>query len=116
MKDLANVLGTNINYRFFDGKLFITPPPPYGAVVGCVFRSAVSINEINTNMLIKKLSIARVKQVLGTVRSTFGGVVPGGTENLTLRGESMIAEGKQEETDALQELQRLQEPLFLLYV
>jgi hypothetical protein len=115
LQDLSNILGKNISYRFFDGKMKITPMPPGGCMVGIIFRSALTLTEINTNMLIKKLSIARAKQLLGTIRSTFGGVVPGGTENLTLRGEALIAEGKQEENDALIELQKLQEPFFLSF-
>ncbi len=110
-KDLENIMGTELKWHFYNGRLFITPPPPRGMEVGIRFRSAVSLNEINTNIFIRNYALGKAKTILGTVRSTFGGSIPGGSEMLTLRGESLIAEGKEEMERVIVEMQKLSEPL-----
>ena len=116
INDISNILGTKIGYRFFGEKLFITPNQGPGLDVAIVFKSAATVQEINTNMLIKKLALAKAKQILGEIRSSFGGTIPGGTENIQLKSSEFVTQGKEDEQEALQELQRLQEPLFIMFV
>lgn len=110
-KDINNIMGTEVKWHFYNGRLFIHPEPPAGMEIGIRFRSAVALNEINTNVFIRDYALGRAKTVLGTIRSTFGGSIPGGSEMLTLRGEAMIAEGKEEMEKVLQKMQALTEPL-----
>lgn len=110
-KDLNNIMGTELKWHFYNGRLFLNPEPPMGAEIGIRFRSAVSLNEINTNVFIRDYALGRAKTILGTIRSTFGGVIPGGSEMLTLRGESLIAEGKEEMETVITKMQQLSEPL-----
>lgn len=110
-KDINNIMGTEVKWHFYNGRLFINPNPPQGMIVGIRFRSAITLNEINTNIFIRNFALGKAKTVLGTIRSTFGGMVPGGNEMLTLRGEALIAEGKEEMDNTMQQMQQLTEPL-----
>jgi hypothetical protein len=111
-KDFENILGRNITWDFYNKKLFIHPDPK-GMEVGIVFKSALSVNRINTDTLIKSLALAKAKIVLGNIRSTFGGSIPGGGENIQLNGEALKAEGKEEEQSGMEKLIDMSEPLFM---
>ena len=110
-KDINNIMGTEVKWNFYNGRLFINPTPPPGMNIGIRFRSAIPLNEINTNIFIRNYALGKAKTILGTIRSTFGGMVPGGNEMLTLRGEALIAEGKEEMERVIQTMQQLTEPL-----
>lgn len=110
-KDINNIMGTEIKWHFYNGRLFINPEPPAGIEIGVRFRSAVSMNEINTNIFIRDYALGKAKTILGTIRSTFGGTIPGGSEMITLRGEALITEGKQEMEEVISRMQSLTEPL-----
>lgn len=111
-QDFNIILGTQVKWNFYNGKVFIQPPP-IGLDVGIIFKSAVTVEEINTNSLIRSYALGEAKQVLGQIRATFGSQIPGGTENIQLRGEALIAEGKEEVQAALDKMMKLTEPLFL---
>ena len=111
-KDYENILGTRVQWHFYNGKMYISPKPA-GMKVGIIFKSAVSIGEINTNSLIRSYALGEAKQILGQIRATFGSTIPGGTENIQLRGEALIAEGKEEANATLEKMMKLSEPLFL---
>lgn len=110
-QDLNNIMGSGVKWHFYNGRLFLHPEPPVGMDIGIRFRSAVSVNEINTNIFIRDYALGRAKTVLGTIRATFGGTIPGGSEMLTLRGEAMISEGKEEMEAVIRRMQNLSEPL-----
>lgn len=110
--DYQNILGVGLHWHFYNGKMFISPPPiDFHILIS--FRSALSMQEINTNSLIRSYALGEAKKVLGNIRATFGGVIPGGSENITLRGEALIAEGQQEVENALAQMKGLMEPTFL---
>jgi len=110
-QDINNIMGTNPSWHFYNGKIFIHPKPSVFMKVGIRFRSAVSINEINTNIIIKGYALAKAKTILGTIRSTFGSSIPGGSEMISLRGEALIAEGKEEMEQTIATIKSLSEPL-----
>lgn len=110
-KDIGIVLGTYVKWEYLNGRLFIHPEPPPGMLVGIKFRSAITIEEINTNYYIRKYALGVAKEILGTIRATFSGTTPGGTEMLVLRGESLIQEGKEEKKEIIEQLMKLSEPL-----
>lgn len=108
-KDYSIILGTETRWRFYNGRLFINPAP-IGMSIIIVYKSALTIEEINTNALIREYALGEAKKVLGTIRSTFGGQVPGGAENLTLNGDTLKSEGQQEVDKALEKMMGLMEP------
>jgi hypothetical protein len=110
-QDINNIMGTNVQWHFYNGRIFIHPEPPQNMIVGIRFRSAVSMNEINTNTHIRNFALGRAKTVLGNIRATFGSSVPGGNEMIQLRGEGLIQEGKEEMDKVLEQLRQLSEPL-----
>jgi len=110
--DYNIILGTQFKWIFYNNKVFLSPLPE-GLNVGIIYRSAVTIDQINTDSLIRNYALGESKQILGTIRAAFGGSIPGGTENIQLRGESLIAEGKEEVEKALEMMQKLAEPMFL---
>jgi len=111
-KDYNIILGAEFRWRFYNEKLFLNPKPD-GLQVAIIYKSAVAMDEINTNSLIRSYALGEAKKILGTIRAAFGGSIPGGTENIQLRGEAMIAEGQQEVDQALENMRKMSEPLFL---
>lgn len=110
-KDLGIILGTYLKWEYLNGRLFIHPEPPQSMLVGIKFRSAVSIDEINTNYFIRQYALGSSMEILGRIRGTFGGTMPGGTEMLTLRGTELIEEGKAKKEKIREDLIKLSEPL-----
>ncbi|MGV9141915.1 MAG: hypothetical protein ACOC1X_03155, partial [Promethearchaeota archaeon] len=108
-KDYSIILGTEVRWRFYNGRIFINPVP-IGMDVIIVFRSALKIEEINTNTLIREYALGEAKKTLGNIRSTFGGQIPGGTENIQLNGDALKTEGQQEVEKALEKMMGLMEP------
>lgn len=108
-KDYSIILGTETRWRFYNNRLFINPEP-IGMDIVIVYKSALTIEEVNTNTLIREYALGEAKKTLGTIRSTFGGQVPGGAENLTLNGDSLKQEGQQETEKALEKMMGLMEP------
>jgi len=108
-KDYSIILGTETRWRFYNGRLFINPAP-IGMNIIIVFKSALTIEEVNTNALVREYALGEAKKILGTIRSTFGGQIPGGAENLTLNGDSLKLEGQQEVDKAFEKMQSLMEP------
>ena len=108
-KDYNIILGTEIRWRFYNGRIFMNPEPT-GMDVILVFKSALTIEEINTNALIREYSLGEAKKVLGNIRSTFGGSIPAGTETIDLNGDALKSEGKEEVDAALEKMKGLMEP------
>lgn len=113
LEDYAILLGTQVKWLIIGRKLKIWPEPPVGTQIGIKYASAVVAEDVLKDNLFKELALAKAKIVLGTIRSTFAGGIPGGTENIQLNGESLIQEGKNEEQITIEKLVKAQEPLFL---
>ena len=108
-KDYNIILGTEVRWRFYNGRIFLNPRPrDMDAII--VFKSALSMEEINTNQIIREYALGISKRTLGTIRSTFGGQIPGGTEQIQLNGDSLKTEGKEEIDAAFAKMQSLMEP------
>jgi len=105
----------NLQWNFYGNKMFIHPPLRGELLVGIRYRSSISADELVSNQHIKHLTLAEAKIILGTIRATFGGSIPGGAEMIQLRAAELIAEGKEEKIDKKKELQTLEEPLFLTW-
>jgi len=110
-QDLNNIMGTTVQWHFYNGKIFIHPEPPQNMIIGIRFKSAVTMNEVNTNKFIKNYALGKAKTILGGIRATFGSSIPGGNEMIQLRGEGLIQEGKEEMESTLEKLRGLTEPL-----
>ena len=114
-KDLSIILGTYLKWEYLNGRLFIHPEPPPGMLIGIKFRSAVTIDEINTNYFIRQYALGGSMEILGTIRRTFGGTMPGGTEMLTLAGAELITDGREKKEKVKEELIKLSEPMGFLF-
>lgn len=113
VKDAANILGKNQTWYIYNNKLWITPKVNGQARVGIIYRSSLSADELLNNIHVQDLAYAFALQILGTIRATYGGTIPVGSENLTMPGESLIERGRTYFEEKKKELQSLEEPLFL---
>lgn len=113
-KDYGIIMGTELKWEFLNDKLFIYPKPT-DMRIGIRFKSAITMQEMNTHPLIRTYALGDAKQILGNIRATFGGSIPGGSELITLRGESLIAEGKEEVTQALENMKKMDEPISFVW-
>jgi len=111
-QDINIVLGTQTKWEILNNKLFIFPQPTE-LNVGIRYRSAISVEEINNNVWIRKLIVAKAKIILGNIRNTFKNGIPGGSENIQLNGADLIAEGQQEWALIVADMKLSTEPLFL---
>jgi hypothetical protein len=111
VKDVNLILGNVIRWEILNKKLFIYPDPGAGARIAIRFRSALTLDEITNNYFIRNFVLAEAKIILGTIRATFGGTIPGGGEMITIRGESLIAEGKEEKAALIEDMKSASPPL-----
>jgi len=63
-------------------------------------------DEIYNSDFIRRMMVANAKIVLGTIRSTFGGSIPGGEGMLQLNGESLKSEGASELQVVVEEMKK----------
>lgn len=112
MQDYSNLFGLDVSWEIYNNRLFIHPEPS-DMEVGITFKSAIDIKRINTEPLITSYALGEAKIVLGNIRTTFGGTIPGGAETIQLNGDSLKQEGATEIEAALQQMINLSEPLFL---
>ena len=111
LRDYAVLLGTQVKWLILGRKLKIWPKPPGSSKIGIRYASQVIAEDVLKDNLFRELALAKAKIVLGNIRSTFSGGIPGGEENIQLNGESLLSEGKQEEQTAIEKLIKAQEPL-----
>jgi hypothetical protein len=115
-KDIGIILGTYVKWEFLNGKIFIHPrPDPANMRVGIRFRSAITVEEINTNYFIRQYALGSSMEILGRIRATFGSQIPGGGELITLRGAELIEEGRAKKESVIEQMKKLQEPLGFEY-
>lgn len=113
-KDMNLILGTEVRWQVINRKLFIFPRPSSSIIVGIKYRSPLSYSDIMTDMTIKRYMVAAAKVLLGTIRSTFGGVIPGGTENIQLNSSELIQQGTAELQEIKDSMRGQMEPLDML--
>lgn len=116
IKDMNIILGTQVKWDIINGNLYIHPEPGNGTRIGIRYRSAITLDEINSNFFIRNYVLAEAKIILGTIRSTFGGQIPGGGEMINIRGEALISEGKEEKDKLIQEMIATSQPLMFEFV
>ena len=113
LKDFSILLGTQVKWEILGGKLRIWPEPPAGSKIGLRYLQEITPENVENDYFFRALLLAESKILLGTIRSTFVGGIPGGEANIQLNGESLIAEGKQEKQEIMEQMKRSQQPLFL---
>ena len=111
-EDINIVLGTQVKWEIMNGRIFITPPPN-SMNVGIRYRGALSPQEVVANYWVRRMVLAEAKVVLGNIRDTFKSGIPGGTEMIMLRGAELIAEGKEERAELIEDMKKSQIPTFL---
>lgn len=113
-KDMNLILGTEVRWQIINRRIHISPKPNNAINIGIKYKSALSIDEIMIDNMVKRYTLAKAKILLGNIRSTFGGTIPGGTENIQLNGSDLIAQGKEELNEVKQDMIHQAEPLELL--
>jgi len=113
-RDIDNIMGTAIKHYFYNNKLWIFPIPTRTMTVGIKYRSTLLPEEIVYNQQIRDLTLAKAKIILGTIRSTFGGRIPMGDSEITLNGDGLKSEGREEWTATVQFLQKTQPIEFII--
>ena len=109
------ILGTEPRWYVLNNKLFLQPRPSSALAVGIEYRASLSIDEIVNSMLIKRYVTARAKILLGNIRGTFGGSIPGGAENIQLNSAEMISQGSSELEVVKNEMKGQAEPLGFVF-
>jgi hypothetical protein len=112
--DMNLILGTTPRWEIINDTLFITPTPSGSLQIGIKYRASLTVNEILSDNLVKRYLLALSKILLGNIRNTFGGVIPGGTENIQLNGADLVRQGEQELEKAETQLIQQAEPVVLL--
>lgn len=114
-KDMNLILGTEVRWNITNRKIFMTPAPKASLQVGIQYRAALTVNELLSDNLVRRYMLALAKILLGNIRGTFGGAIPGGTENIQLNSAELIAQGKEELAEAKQEMhQQTEMPTMLI--
>lgn len=114
-KDMGLILGTEPRWYILNDKLFVHPRPNSAMMVGIQYRASLSIDEIVNSTLIKRYVTAKAKVLLGNIRGTFGGSIPGGAENIQLNSAEMISQGKEELDAVKNEMKGQSEPLGFVF-
>lgn len=94
-QDTARVLGVEAKWEIINGRMYIHPAPEYMRVF-IKYKSIMTPEEISNSNTIKRLTLAESKLLLGSIRSTFGASIPGGSENIQLNAGELISQGQQE--------------------
>jgi hypothetical protein len=110
-EDINILLGSQIKWEIFNGRIFLFPQPPVSLNVGIRYKSALAPQEVVTNWWIRRYVLAEAKIVLGNIRSTFKSGIPGGTEMIQLNGEALIEEGNAEKEKVETEMKKSAPPL-----
>ena len=113
-KDIDIIMGTRIHHYFYNNRLWIFPIPSRSMIIGIKYRATLTPEEIVYNQQIRDLTLAKAKIVLGGIRSTFGGRIPMGDSEITLNGESLKAEGKEEWNSTIEFIRRTQPVEFII--
>lgn len=115
LKDTALITGTEFRWEIVNNKIFVYPKPIQALLkIGIIYKSPITMDDINNDMLIKRYCVARAKVLQGTIRSTFGGVVPAGTENITLGFAELIQQGQTELEKVREEMRQQAEPISMI--
>jgi len=115
LRDTSLVTGTEFRWEIVNRKIFVYPVPVQSLLkIGIIYKTPLNMDVINNDMLIRRYCVAKAKILLGTMRSTFGGVIPAGSENITLAYSELIQQGQKELDDVKMEMKAQAEPVPLL--
>lgn len=109
------ILGTEPRWEIRDKKLFCYPKPPSGAFnVGIKYKGTMTIEEVMSDSMVKQYMTGACRKIIGTIRSTFGGLVSAGDTTLQLNGTEMVTIGTEEMEAALKDMRGESEPLMMI--
>jgi hypothetical protein len=100
LEEISNRFGRKfqVRYREQAKELKVFPTPTEDSVgILCLWRNELATNLYN-HSLVKKLAVARAKVMWGGILRKFVMTIPGGG---SISGADIVAEGKEEETKAL---------------
>lgn len=110
-EEYIRILGNQPHWEILDGnKLKLDPVPSMGFKIGIKYDEIPSENVIENVRWIKQYTLAQSKVIEGQIRSKFSSFQAGSGE-VTLNGDALKAEGKEEITSLLEWLDKRQDPL-----
>ena len=113
-KDMNLILGTEVRWEIIGNNLIITPTPHQSLQIGIRYRASLTVTEILSDNLIRRALVGLSKMLLGNIRGTFGGSIPGGTENIQLNSAELIRQGEAERDKAYEDMIKQAEPQQIL--
>ena len=110
-EEYTRVLGNQPHWEIINNnKLKLDPTPSINFVIGIKYKELPDENFIENNRWIRQYTLAVCKTIEGEIRSKFSSFQAGSGE-VSLNGESLKAEGKQEMQELLEFNFSRQEPL-----
>jgi len=108
------ITGQNVSWEIIEGnKIRIAPIPQEPTDAAIIYCLNHPDSDLDQNLWIWKFALAKAKQIVGTVRSKFTIPSPTGGE-LNLNGAELVAQGKEEEKELIEELVSKAEPMGVL--
>lgn len=106
--------GQFVSWEIVDGdKIRIGPIPKSATTIAVVYSTQDEDSNLDNNLWIWKMSLARAKQTLGLVRSKWSIPSPNGS-TIDMNGADLKNEGKTEETELMNELMQKSEPMGII--
>jgi hypothetical protein len=103
-EEYTRVLGNQPHWEILNDKLYLDPTPSTGFTIGIKYSELPSESIIENTRWIREYALAQSKLVEGEIRSKFSSFSAGSGE-VSLNGDAL-------KSDAVQEIQRLEEWLF----
>ena len=105
LEDANVITGRKKYWEFISGKIKLFPTKVNENIgqVGILYGKIPTPEEIESDDWIRRYSVSSSKIMLGTIRRKFSGFAAAGGQG-TSDGSDLINEGKQEQTDLIQEL------------
>ena len=115
LKDTSLITGTEPRWEIKNNKIFVFPKPAQALLkIGIIYKTPLTMEDLESDNLIRRYCVARAKTLIGQIRSTFGGIVPAGQENITLGYAELISQGQQELELVRNDMKSQSEPLTLM--
>lgn len=105
------ITGQYVSWEIIEGnKIRLSPIPQEPTTAALIYFENSPESDLDQNLWIWKFTLAKAKQIVGTVRNKFSLPSPaGGT--IQLNGAELVAEGKEQEKELMDELISKSEPM-----
>ena len=106
-------IGEEPTWELIGDRIFLHPAPREAVPVGIIYQAPWEESMIHRDEWIKEWALAEAKEVLGRIRSKFGSF-PGPRGDLSLDGETLISEAREDKERLLERLNEYVRPMPIL--